>query len=196
MICEQEIGIFTDHKNLLFTFYPHSVETSIACHKIMKVARCALELSTFNYVIEHVDGDTNDSPGTLTRWMKDYRSSKSFLRLVRKSFAYYDILSSQYNTDFIWPDRDSIMDAETQVENPSNCTKAEGGFVPKIGKIWIPDNAHKLKLRLLSVAHAGKIGHRGCDSTIDTLILESTWTRLAEEAREFTNDCLLFTIAK
>lgn len=57
MVCEQGICILTDRINLLFIFHPHSVEPSIACQKMIKVGRWALFLSTFNYVIEHVDGD-------------------------------------------------------------------------------------------------------------------------------------------
>lgn len=40
------------------------------------------------------------------------------------------------------------------------------------------------------------MGHRGCDSTIDTLKSEFTWTWLGCKARKFINICLLFIIEK
>lgn len=48
VLWEQWIRTFTDHKFLLFTFHPHLLEPSIARHKMMKVERWALFLSTFN----------------------------------------------------------------------------------------------------------------------------------------------------
>ena len=183
MLCEQGIRIFTDHKNLLFTFHPLSVDPSIARNEMMKVTRWALFLSTFNYVIEHVDGDSNDFPDMLTPWLKGYRSYKSCICRVRKSFAYYGISSSPYRTDFIWPDRDSILNAQSKVHIHPNCTKHEGGVVRRTGKIWIPGANNDLKFRLLSVAHTGEVGHRVSNYTIDTLKSVFTWTGLAEEER-------------
>lgn len=115
LICDQGIHIFTDHKKLLFTFHPLSVEPSIARHKMMKVARWALFLSTFNYCIEHVDGDSNDFPDMLTRWMKGYRSSTSCICRVRKAIHYSGIPQSPYNDKFEWPDRESFLSAQLKI---------------------------------------------------------------------------------
>ena len=196
MVCEKGIHIFTDHKNLLFTFQPLSVEPSIARHKMMKVARWALFLSTFNYVIAHVDGESNDFPDMLTRWMKGYRSTKSYICRVRKAIPYSGIPKSPYSSTFEWPDRGAILKAQSKCETPKNCTTDDDKLIRTSGKIWIPDDANDLKLRLMTVAHAGEAGHRGCDSTVDALKSEFTWTGLAEDTKDFINDCLLCIIAK
>lgn len=77
MICEQGTHIFTDQKNLLFTLHLFSVQPTIVRHKMMKVARWALFLSTFNFAIEQVDGESNDFPDVVTRWMKGYSHERA-----------------------------------------------------------------------------------------------------------------------
>ena len=122
--------------------------------------------------------------------------SEMCIRDSRKPLAYYGIPTSPYITDFNWPHCGSILNAQSEVEIPKNCSKDEDGIVRKDGKIWIPDDANELKLKLLTIANAGESGHRGKDSTIDALKSEFTWDGLADEAREFVNDCLLCIIAK
>lgn len=59
MACEENVRIFTDHRNLLFIFYPSSTEPSVALHDVLKVIRWALYLSTVSYIIEQLHADLN-----------------------------------------------------------------------------------------------------------------------------------------
>ncbi len=52
---ESPVHVFTDHRNLLFVFSPHSVEPALGRHVVSKVQRWALHLSKYQYVIEHID---------------------------------------------------------------------------------------------------------------------------------------------
>lgn len=196
MICDQGVHIFTDHRNLLFTFHSLSVEPSIARHKTVKVDQWTLFLSKFHYVIEHIDGESNDFTNMLTRWMKGYRISKSCICCVRKVLTYSRIPTSPYKPGFIGPTRKLSLNAQSRVEILENCTKYEGGVVWKAGKIWFPDDKNDLKLRLLTFAHAGESGHRRSDSTIDALKSEFTLNRLADDVGQCVSDCLLGITAK
>lgn len=53
-----------------------------------------------------------------------------------------------------------------------------------------------MKLKLLAVAHAGKVGHCGIESTVDAPKPKFTWNGLTEEATELVKDCLLCIISK
>lgn len=196
MICGQCIHIFTDHKNLLFTFHPLSVEPALARHKISKVTRWALYLSTFSYTIEHVSGDANVFADILTRWMKGYRSSKCRICRVKQRVPYSGIPDSPFANKFIWPDRAMIESAQSNSKFSKNRIKDGDGLYRKSGKIWIPNDDYELKLRLLCIAHAGESGHRGIESTTDALKSEFDWDGIAEDVKEFVNDCMLCIIAK
>ena len=53
-----------------------------------------------------------------------------------------------------------------------------------------------MKLRLITIAHAGSAGHRGADSTLNALSERFTWTDLRDDIRTFVSSCLLCVLAK
>jgi len=61
---------------------------------------------------------------------------------------------------------------------------------------WIPPDAIDLKLKLLTIAHAGTAGHRGSDSTRATLLENFRWTGIQRDVRDFVASCLLCIMAK
>jgi len=64
------------------------------------------------------------------------------------------------------------------------------------GKIWIPDSETSLKLKLLSIAHAGESGHRGIESTVDAITSKYYWDNLTTDVKAFVADCLLCILSK
>lgn len=126
-----------DHKNLLFTLHPLTVEPTIAEHKIRKVARRALSLNTFNCVIEHEARDSNDFPDTLAQ-MRRYKPSEICECRVRKATLYSGIPKSPYSAEFEWPDCKSLLTAELKTEAPNTCTKDADSNFQQSGKFWIP----------------------------------------------------------
>lgn len=196
MVCKEGIHIFTDHKNLLFAFHPLSVEPTVARHKISKVARWALFMSTFHYVIEHVAVESNVFPDMLTRLMKGYRSTNTTICRVRSRVPYSGVPVSPLSKSFEWPTRGDIINAQQFAVPPPNATKTLHGLYQVSGKIWIPAQVDSLKLRLFSIAHAGETGHRGMESTFDSLQSTFSWSGMSSETKEFVNDCLLCLISK
>lgn len=51
LVCDPSTRIFTDHRNLLFAFKAVAIEPSLGRHKVLKVMRCALFISSFHYRI-------------------------------------------------------------------------------------------------------------------------------------------------
>jgi len=147
--CDPSTHVFTDHRNLLFTFNPTAMEPSLGRHKVLKVVRWALFLSAFTYRIEHVPGDINTWPDIMTRWMRGYRKPPAI-----------------------------------------------AGTVKVKGAVWIPDKCIDLKLRLLTIAHAGESGHRGTDPTEQALREHFVWKDQREDVRSFISSCLLCVLGK
>ncbi len=64
------------------------------------------------------------------------------------------------------------------------------------GAAWIPHYCIDLKLRLLTIAHAGKVGHRGADPNWNSIREQFFWTDQRDDVLAFVSSCLLCVIAK
>ena len=73
LLGEQPVHVFTDHRNLLYVFAPCALVRTSAHHVVSKFQRCAMYLSRFDYVIEHIDRTANVFAHLLTRWGTAYR---------------------------------------------------------------------------------------------------------------------------
>lgn len=62
--------VFTNHRNLTFTFHPSALDASLCRHKIMKVIRWAMFLSNFTYSIRHISGEYITMVDIRTRWLR------------------------------------------------------------------------------------------------------------------------------
>lgn len=63
-------------------------------------------------------------------------------------------------------------------------------------KIWVSKSADRLKIKLLTIAHAGHAGHRGRKETAFELRERSFWLGLAGNTKDFTANCLLCTMSR
>lgn len=76
------------------------------------------------------------------------------------------------------------------------CAKDEDGLARSHGKVWIPVAAYELKLKLLAIVHAGTVGHRGADATVDILLEEFLWKGMRRDVSEFVDAFLLCVMSK
>ena len=198
LMCEQDIRIFTDHRNLLFVFAPSTLEPTLGRHKVLKVLRWAVFLSQFMYRIEHVDGDENIMADIMTRWLRGYRVNEKTIKRVAHLLQAIDIVPSPLETKFDWPNASAIANAQKKhiSERPIDAIQAEDGTWTVRGLIWIPDSADQLQLRLLIVAHCGNAGHRGAESTADLLQEQFIWETLDADCRSFISNCIHCIMAK
>lgn len=195
--CDPCIRIFTDHRNLLFTFNPYAVEPSTPRQKVLKVLRWALFLSTFNYTIEHVAGDLNIFPDILTRWMQGYRSNRSSVLRVQHKIPFSGVPNSPFSDSFVWPSRDTLKRSQQKFPPAPNSKvdKIHDLFFVN-GQIWVPPQDTDLKLKLLCISHAGEAGHRGITSTYDALSRAYYWDGMRQDTAEFVDKCILCILSK
>ncbi|MEM1369509.1 MAG: RNase H-like domain-containing protein [Cyanobacteria bacterium P01_H01_bin.15] len=195
LACDKSTRIFTDHRNLLFTFNPVAMEPSLGRHKVLKVIRWALFLSAFNYRIEHVPGDCNIWPDIMTRWMRGYRKPPA-IRRISSVIPFIGVVQSPNDSEFTWPSSSEISKIQSRASAPKNSITTGNGILELDGLIWIPDNAIDLKLRLITIAHAGTAAHRGADSTYHALHEIFYWKNMRADVRSFVAECLLCVMSK
>lgn len=68
------------------------LDLQIVKHKEIKVARCAIFLYTFQYIIEDVDGVDIVIAGIMMRWMRDYREPRSVIKRVTKQIFEHEVV--------------------------------------------------------------------------------------------------------
>ena len=197
LACDPTTRVFTDHRNLLFTFNPVAMEPSLGRHKVLKVIRWALFLSAFNYRIEHVPGDSNTWPDIMTRWMRGYRKAPS-VRRITATLPFNGVTVPPDSPEFEWPDISQIISTQNEykAKAPKNAILNDGGILVIKNAVWIPEDCIDLKLRLLTIAHAGNAGHRGSDPTWHALRERFTWVGLRDDVRSFVSSCLLCVLSK
>lgn len=198
LACDLTTRVFTDHRNLLFIFNPIALESGLGRHTVLKVIRWALYLSTFTYAIEHLPGDPNIWPDIMTRWMRGYRrDNTSRVRRVTEPMFFDDVTVPPDAPEFDWPTMTVIVEAQsTAGERPPGLQKDGNGPNTLNGETWIPDESTELKMRLLTIAHAGSEGHRGIDATRNALKGQFWWTDIDEDVKAFNNACLLCVLSK
>lgn len=197
--CSDHVTIFTDHRNLLFTFHPTAVEPSLGRHKVLKVIRWALYLSAFSYTIEHVPGELNTMADIMTRWMRGYRNSTPIPQRVSriKIATGESLVPTVPDNQAEWPSRDEILEAQRiGSKRNSDFTSDDDGLLRINDKVWIPDEADELKMKLLIVAHAGQAGHRGGEATCASLREVFTWTGIVTDVKDFVANCLLCVLSR
>ena len=194
--CEENIHVYTDHRNLLFVFHPLSLKPSLGRHIINKVHRWALYLSQFSYTIEHVEGENNVAADMLTRWYAGCRGKRPSARRILSKLKNSDLIPTPEEKDFLWPTKHEIIETQRQSKTkPSNLSNTDDGLFKINGKIWIPSENADLQLRLFVIAHCGSAGHRSIDSTLNSLKEGYTWDNI-DDAKHFVKNCLHCTIAK
>lgn len=193
--CDESTIIFTDHRNLLFVFHPTAIESTLGRHKVLKVLRWALYLSTFTYRIEHIPGSENVMADIMTRWLRGYRGQRPSIRRLK---APLPVPTAPAPDGEEWPDRLAIIATQGTQEAPppARATKDEDGLIRCDGRVWLPINADDMKLKLLTIAHCGPSGHRGAESTHESIRTHFTWMGLRRDTSDFVSACLFCVLSK
>jgi hypothetical protein len=149
-------SLYTDHRNLIYIFNPHGANPGLASHTAAKLIRWALRLSCFRYTIEYVPGAENVWSDMLTRWAAPCPRARICALMLAP-------LSPALNRDFIWPtlaEIKRIQDAVIMVEPTPMQLTTDGVYKTVDGRVWIPNDATDVQLRICIVAHAGLGGYR------------------------------------
>ena len=195
--CEDNIHIYTDHRNLLFVFDPLSLKPSLGRHVVNKVYRWALYLSRFTYTIEHVEGVNNVSADMLTRWYAGYRGKQPRARRIQVKLLEDDLIPSAEREEFIWPTLQEVCSLqEESASQPTEARKGNDGLWRIGSRVWIPDDASDIQIRLLVAAHCGAACHRSIQSTLHALKEGYIWTNMEADTKVFVKNCIHCLVAK
>ncbi|KAF0721721.1 hypothetical protein Ae201684_018961 [Aphanomyces euteiches] len=168
-------NLYTDHRNLKYIFNPTAVVSAVPKYTAAKLERWALLLMGYHYVIHDIPGEANVWADVLSRWGS---SLPSICAIVRRPLLVSPLMSGQ----FVWPSLAAIAEVqilyyrdyqgeqglETSL-GQEYCVRLKTGEVWQMrllnGKIWIPDDATDLQLRLCVCAHSSLFGHRTLEFT-------------------------------
>jgi Integrase zinc binding domain len=79
--------------------------------------------------------------------------------------------------------------AMARQEVPSQQVDA-GGMRMMNNKLWIPERAVELQLRLCEEAHCRSVGHRAYEATLGAVKEYVAWTSMAKNVKVFVQNCL------
>ena len=193
--------IHTDHRNLKYIFGQDPVADTPR-YLADKLARWAVVLSSFNYVIHHVSGDDNVWGDLLSRWGNRATADAAVWSLdgdkqkVKRLVTLPLPILSPLAPDFEWPNLAKIKKAQEEHKDeratldPQPELDPDDGLYKARGHIWVPDGATDLQLSLMVIAHAGAMGHRGATATKKVLRDKFHWTGMTMDTSEFVANCL------
>ena len=103
LLAEDDIHLYTDHRNLLFVFNPFALDPTLGRHIVNQVQRWGPFLSRFSYAIEHIDEEKNVMADIMTRWWRGYRGGRQSARRITHLLLKQDIVDSPLEENFHWP---------------------------------------------------------------------------------------------
>ncbi|OQR83686.1 hypothetical protein ACHHYP_14408 [Achlya hypogyna] len=186
--------LFVDSTAIAYMNNPHASAATVAKHTANKVFRWSLALSTYNYVIAAIPGDSNVWADLLSRWGSPVTAA------IKSRIFRLLAVSPLQEPNFAWPSADAIFQIQESAlaggtPPPSVAFDDKASiFVINFGNddrpIWIPDDAADLQQRLCVVAHAGIAGHRGGDATFSALRHFAWWSTMKADVDYFLKSCL------
>ncbi|KAH9185665.1 hypothetical protein AeNC1_012358 [Aphanomyces euteiches] len=188
--------LYTDHRNLTFLYDPSAFSKDLTKYTAEKVQRWGLIMMSFTYTIQHINGESNVWADLLSRWgSSNSPPAIQALKIVNCN------PSPLQDRDFVWPSMAEICSIQVeairlQIDNPTNVsTSGNPPFLTSTGQIWIPDGLDEsqppcnIKIRIMILAHCGAAGHRGIDSTTQTISERYFWTDMASDVTRFCKQC-------
>lgn len=136
-------------------------------------------------MIEHIDWSMTIFVDLLTRWSKGHCSSKAVWANVR---AFYNSITPS-TAHISEPIEDQERPKQQNRKGASRATLDEDGFVRINQKMWVPDDANKLKLRIIIEGHCGSAGHRRKDAVENIVCGDFEWRDIKRDVREFAKEC-------
>lgn len=180
-LTRQGFLLFTDHDNQIFISDHLAVISDLRQTSVRKVLRWAVVLSAYNYVCQHTSWDGNIWADLLSRWT---------VPVIRRLVT---IPSLPFITapDFDWPSHSSIRGIQ-DVSPPATSRQLHNGFLFTINhRIWIPDSASDLQLRICIIAHYGPPCHRGFDTAPLYVSENFYWSTIESDVKDVFLSVLL-----
>lgn len=116
--------------------------------------------------------------------MRGYRKPPAICR-VTAELPFNGVTLPPDSPEFEWPSLEYVktVQQEHSSNKPKSAAKDKDGIIIMNGASWIPDECVDLKLRILTIAHAGNAGHRGSDSTWNAIRERFAWKDLREDTK-------------
>lgn len=177
--------LFTDHRNLRYIFNPHGVSSAVPKYTADKLHRWALLLMAYRYEIHDIAGDDNVWADLLSRWGSSFKTVCAISQLRMP-------LSPQLDREFVWPSLVEIATVQSAAGRPTKLVQSDVDAVWRDdkGKVWIPDDASSLQLRICVVGHFGAAGHRSTETTLAAIKERFIWKDLDQDVIFFVRRCL------
>ncbi|OWZ02820.1 LOW QUALITY PROTEIN: Chromodomain protein [Phytophthora megakarya] len=175
-------ALFTDHRDLCYIFDPHGISNSVPKYTADKLDRWSLLLMRYQYAIHDIAGDETVWADLLSRWGSSFKTICAIWQVPVP-------LSPQLDGDFVWPTQQEIASVQHTAATPSTMTQTEEDS-RQSGRIWIPDNAIDLQVRVCVVGHFGIAGHRGTAVTLQKIGEHFVWTDMKIDIDYFVKRCL------
>lgn len=189
----RQVNVFTDHRNLVYLYDPVGRNPGVPRHTANKLLRWALKLSSFQYVIEHLSGEENVWADLLSRWANGPAAVVDS-RVVNLSTLLLAPVSPAEDDEFDMPAIGELKRVQGKSKVPRQMRADTEGdlFKDSAGRIWIPDDADVMKLRLMIAGHCAGfgVGHRGAETTLTKVKEFFVWNNMANDVRSFIGSCL------
>lgn len=133
----------------------------------------------------------------MARWMHGYRKLPA-IRGVFSALSIHSVTHRLPESSFEWSTLSELSTSQRQDRGsvPPACKTNALGLLPLDGAAWILTDCADLKIRLLTIAHAGEVGHRGADSTWHDLRVHFSWSDQRADVGAFVSNCLLYVQSK
>ncbi|OWZ21848.1 hypothetical protein PHMEG_0003542 [Phytophthora megakarya] len=184
--------LYTDHRNLIYIFYPYAIDGSMQHYQADKLQRWSMTLSSFNYEIEHIRGEDSAWGDLLSRWDA---STVSQVTARMHRLAIIDQVSPLVSADLEWPSYAEIAREQEDALRRSVVSTFCWDDAQKIvvnceGRVWIPSHAIDLQQRFCVFAHAGARGHSGVEASLKPLSDLFVWSTMSDDMASFVASCL------
>ncbi|GMF60896.1 unnamed protein product [Phytophthora fragariaefolia] len=178
-------SLFTDHRNLRYIFAPTTVSSAVPKYTADKLHRWSLLLMSLEYEIHDIAGDANVWADLLSRW----GSAFTTVAAIRLSSL---PVSPQLDDNFDWPTAEHIQAAQNSATDiPLNMQAGHDKVLRDCdGRVWLPDGASELQLRICIVGHFGAAGHRTVDVTLKAIAEKFVWVDMTTDVKHFVARCL------
>ncbi|KAG3194621.1 hypothetical protein PC128_g9193 [Phytophthora cactorum] len=178
-------ALFTDHRNLRYIFDPHSVSKSVPRYTADKLHRWSMLLMAYKYDIHDISAEKNVWADLLSRWGSSFKTVCAIRQVDLP-------LSPQLDDSFIWPTQLDIAAAQDAAPSPNALVRSSSDalWTDGKGRVWIPDDAVELQVRICVVGHFGVAGHRGVATTLEKIANEFFWKNIEKDIEVFVRRCL------
>ena len=152
----------------------------------------ALKLNEFRFVIEHIAGEDNVWADMLTRWAVQPRNKVANVKVSKSQALIMAPINMVRGDDLDMPERKEIIMEENKnrLKQPKGLRKEDGVYKFEDGKVWIPEQARELILRIMIGAHTGRAGHRAVTPTLQNITENCRWNGMHDIVAKFVNSCI------